>query len=95
MLLTLIRTRKTRYGYHAELIEKNHSAGDKPLASLHIPFSEMPLPLCYPVSVPKSGIALRGRHYRWKWKNAGEKHAVEEYLREQIYMREEIILDIC
>ena len=32
MLLTLIKTRETRYGVHAVLIETNHIFGDKHLA---------------------------------------------------------------
>ena len=37
MLLTLIKTRETRYGVHAVLIETNHIFGDKFLSEVYIP----------------------------------------------------------
>ena len=43
MLLTLIKTKETRYGVHAVLIETNHIFCDKHLADVYIPLDEMPL----------------------------------------------------
>ena len=94
MLLTLIKTRETRYGIHAVLIETNHIFGDKMLAELYIPQEEIPLELIYRVTVPRSGINLQGRPTHWLWPNRERRKTVESYLRIIQSSREEIRLDV-
>ena len=108
MLLTLIKTRETRYGVHAVLIETNHIFGDKKLAEVYMPLDEVPLDLIYRVSVPKSGIWLQGKRTRWLWprvrqrdcnKISGDpifssKEEVLTYLRSIQSTREEIRLEV-
>ena len=94
MLLTLIKTRETRYGVHAVLIETNHIFGDKKLAEVYIPLDEVPLELIYLVSVPKSGIWLQGKRTRWLWPNRVTRRAVEAYLQVIQSTREEIRLEV-
>ena len=56
MLLTLIKTKETRFGVHAILYETNHIWGDKQLAEVYIPLEEVPLELIFRVNISKSGI---------------------------------------
>ncbi|MBR2266098.1 MAG: hypothetical protein IJ882_05430 [Paludibacteraceae bacterium] len=77
MLLTLIKTRETRYGVHAVLTETNHIFGDKHLADVYIPIEEVPLDLIYRVSVPKSGIWLQGKRAQWLWPNRIKRKEVK------------------
>ena len=94
MLLTLIKTRTTRYGVHAVLIETNHIFGDKRLADLYIPLEEVPLDLIYRVSIPRSGIWLQGRRTHWLWPNRIKRKEVETYLQIIQSTREEIRLEV-
>lgn len=94
MLLTLIKTRETRYGVHAVLMETNHIFGDKRLAEVYIPLDEVPLELIYRVSIPRSGIWLQGRRTRWLWPNRERRRIVETYLRTIQTTREEIRLEV-
>ena len=94
MLLTLIKTRETRHGVHAVLIETNHIFGDKKLADVYIPLDEVPLELIYRVSVPKSGIWLQGKRTRWLWPNRLTRKTVEAYLQVIQSSREEIRLEV-
>ena len=94
MLLTLIKTRETRYGVHAVLIETNHIFGDKKLAEVYIPIEEVPLELIYRVSIPKSGIWLQGKRTRWLWPNRVTRRYVEKYLQIIQLTREEIRLEV-
>ena len=94
MLLTLIKTKETRYGVHAVLIETNHIFGDKHLADVYIPQDEVPLELIYRVSIPRSGIWLQGRRTRWLWPNRETRREVEAYLQVIQQSREEIRLEV-
>ena len=94
MLLTLIKTRETRYGIHAVLIETNHFFGDKTLSEVYVPIDEVPLELIYPVTVPRSGICLFGKPVHWLWPNRERRKTVEAYLRVIQSTREEIRLDV-
>ena len=94
MLLTLIKTRETRYGFHAVLIETNHVFGDKTLSEVYIPLDEMPLELIYQVTIPKSGICLQGHPTQWLWPNSARRKEVETYLRVIQSSREEIRMEI-
>lgn len=94
MLLTLIKTRETRYGVHAVLMETNHIFGDKRLAEVYIPLDEVPLELIYRVNIPRSGIWLQGRRTRWLWPNRERRRMVETYLRTIQTTREEIRLEV-
>ena len=94
MLLTLIKTRETRYGVHAVLIETNHIFGDKKLADVYLPLDEIPLELIYRVSVPRSGIWLQGQRTRWRWPDRVTRRAVETYLQVIQSTREEIRLEV-
>ena len=94
MLLTLIKTRETRYGVHAVLTETNHIFGDKHLADVYIPIEEVPLDLIYRVSVPKSGIWLQGKRAQWLWPNRIKRKEVETYLQVIQSTREEIRLEV-
>ena len=94
MLLTLIKTRETRFGVHAVLMETNHIFGDKKLAEVYIPIEEVPLNLIYLVSVPRSGIWLQGKRTRWLWPNRDTKRAVILYLQLTQQTREEIRLEV-
>ena len=94
MLLTLIKTRKTRYGVHAVLIETNHIFGDKKLAEVYIPLDEVPLELIYLVSVPRSGIWLQGHPTHWLWPNRLKRKEVETYLQVIQSTHEEIRLEV-
>ena len=94
MLLTLIKTRETRYGVHAVLIETNHIFGDKKLADVYLPLDEVPLELIYLVSVPKSGIWLQGKRTHWLWPNRVTRKIVEAYLQVVQSTREEIRLEV-
>jgi len=94
MLLTLIKTRETRYGVHAVLMETNHIFGDKRLAEVYIPLDEVPLELIYRVSIPRSGIWLQGRKTQWLWPNRERRRTVETYLRTIQTTREEIRLEV-
>ena len=94
MLLTLIKTRETRYGVHAVLIETNHIFGDKHLAEVYIPLEEVPLELIYLVSIPKSGIWLQGKRTHWLWPNRERRRHVEAYLQIIQSTREEIRLEV-
>jgi len=94
MLLTLIKTRETRYGVHAVLIETNHIFGDKKLADVYIPLDEVPLELIYLVSVPRSGIWLQGKRTRWLWPNRIKRKEVQAYLQVIQSTREEIRLEV-
>ena len=94
MLLTLIKTRTTRYGVHAILVETNHIFGDKHLADLYIPLDEVPLDLIYLVTVPRSGIWLQGRRTHWLWHNRIKRKEVEAYLQVIQSTREEIRLEV-
>ena len=94
MLLTLIKTRETRYGVHAVLIETNHIFGDKKLAEVYIPLDEVPLELIYRVSIPKSGIWLQGKRTQWLWPNRVTRKTVEAYLQVIQSTREEIRLEV-
>ena len=94
MLLTLIKTRETRYGVYAVLIETNHVFGDKYLADLYIPLDEMPQALIYRVSIPRSGMCLYGKHVPWLWPNREIRKLVEGYLRGIESSGEEIRLEI-
>ena len=94
MLLTLIKTRKTRFGVHAVLMETNHIFGDKQLAEVYIPLEEVPLNLIYRVSIPRSGIWLQGKRTRWLWPNRATRRAVVVYLQIIQSSREEIRLEV-
>ena len=94
MLLTLTKTRETRYGVHAVLTETNHIFGDKHLAEIYIPLDEMPLDLIYRVTIPKSGIWLQGKRTHWLWPNRQKRKEVEAYLQIIQSTREEIRLVI-
>ena len=94
MLLTLIKTRTTRYGVHAVLVETNHIFGDKHLADLYIPLEEVPLDFIYLVTVPRSGIWLQGRRTHWLWRNRIKRKEVEAYLQVIQSTREEIRLEV-
>ena len=94
MLLTLIKTRETRYGVHAVLMETNHIFGDKQLAEVYIPLEEVPLNLIYRVSIPRSGIWLQGKRTRWLWPNRATRRAVVVYLQIIQSTREEIRLEV-
>jgi len=94
MLLTLIKTRETRYGVHAVLVETNHIFGDKRLSEVYIPLDELPLELFYRVTIPKSGIWLQGRRTNWLWPNRKRRKSVEMYLQSIQSTREEIRLEV-
>ena len=94
MLLTLIKTRATRFGVHAVLMETNHIFGDKQLAEVYIPLEEVPLNLIYRVSIPRSGIWLQGKRTRWLWPNRATRRAVVVYLQIIQSSREEIRLEV-
>ena len=94
MLLTLIKQRETRYGFHAVLIETNHLFGDKFLSEVYIPQDEMPLELIYRLTVTKSGIHLFGKKINWLWPNRLRRKAVFSYLSAIQSSREEIRLDV-
>lgn len=94
MLLTLIKTKETRYGVHAVLIETNHIFGDKHLADVYIPLEEVPLELIYRVCIPKSGIWLQGKRTQWLWPNRETRRQVEAYLQVIQQSREEIRLEV-
>lgn len=94
MLLTLTKTRETRYGVHAVLTETNHIFGDKHLAEIYIPLDEMPLDLIYRVMIPKSGIWLQGKRTHWLWPNRQKRKEVEAYLQIIQSTREEIRLEV-
>ena len=94
MLLTLIKTRETRYGVHAVLVETNHIFEDKFLSDIYIPLEEVPLNLIYRVSIPKSGIWLQGRRTQWLWPNRIKRKEVEAYLQVIQSTREEIRLEV-
>ena len=94
MLLTLIKTRETRYGIHAVLIETNHIFGDKTLSDVYIPIEDEPLELIYSVTIPKSGIWLQGRRTHWLWPNSNRRKQVEAYLQVVQSTREEIRLEV-
>ena len=94
MLLTLIKTRETRYGIHAVLIETNHIFGDKTLSDVYIPIEDEPLELIYSVTIPKSGIWLQGRRTHWLWPNRNRQKQVEAYLQVVQSTREEIRLEV-
>ena len=94
MLLTLIKMRQTRFGIHAQLIEKNQLWGNRILAELFFHADEFPLELCYPVTIPRSGICLRGKTLQCKWPNATLRKDVFAYLRTIQTTREEIIIDV-
>ena len=94
MLLTLIKTRTTRYGVHAALIETNHIFGDKFLSDIYIPLDEVPLDLIYLVSIPRSGIWLQGKRTQWLWPNRKTRKEVEAYLQVIQSTREEIRLEV-
>ena len=94
MLLTLLKTKETRYGVHAVLIETNHIWGDKHLAHVYIPLEEVPLELIYRISIPRSGIWLQGKKIRWLWPNRETRKQVETYLQVIQSTREEIRLEV-
>ena len=94
MLLTLIKTKETRYGVHAVLMETNHIFGDKQLAEVYIPIEEIPLDLIYRVNIPRSGIWLQGKKTQWLWPNRETRRAVEVYLQTIEKNREEIRLEV-
>ena len=94
MLLTLIKTKETRFGIHAVLVETNHIFGDKHLANIYIPLDEVPLELIYHVTIPHSGIWLQGKRTRWLWQNRETRREVEAYLRVIQKSREEIRLEV-
>lgn len=94
MLLTLIKKRKTRYGWQALLIETNHLTGDKLLAQVHIWFEDWPLPLFYPIHITRSGIYIRWRQLRCTWKTKEIKRTTEAYLQGIQKSREEIFLEV-
>ena len=94
MLLTLIKTRETRYGVHAVLIETNHVFGDKQLSEVYIPINELPLELIFRVTIPRSGICLQGRRTHWLWPNRKRRKEVESYLQVIQSTREEIRLEV-
>ena len=94
MLLTLTKTRETRYGVHAVLTETNHIFGDKRLSEVYIPLDENPPELIFRVSVPRSGLWLNGRRMRWLWPNRKRRKEVEAYLQTVQSTREEIRLEV-
>lgn len=94
MLLTLIKTRETRYGVHAVLFETNHLSGDKRLSDLYLPLDEVPAELIYLVTVPRSGICLQSRRTHWLWQNRKRRKHVEHYLRRIQSSHEEIRLEV-
>ena len=94
MLLTLIKTRETRYGVHAVLVETNHICGDKHLADVYIPLEEVQLELIYRVSITRSGIWLQGKKARWLWPNRERHREVEAYLQVIQQSHEEIRLEV-
>ena len=94
MLLTLIKTKETRYGVHAVLMETNHIFGDKQLAEVYIPIEEIPLDLIYRVNIPQSGIWLQGKKTQWLWPNRETRRTVEVYLQTIEKSREEIRLEV-
>lgn len=94
MLLTLIKTKETRYGVHAVLIETNHIFGDKKLAEVYLPLDEVPLELIYRVTIPHSGIWLQGKRTQWLWPNRQTRREVEAYLQVIQSTREEIRLEV-
>lgn len=94
MLLTLIKTKETRFGVHAVLIETNHIFGDKQLAEVYIPLDEMSKELFYPVTVPHSGIWLQGKRTRWFWPDREKRKQVEIYLQRIQASHEEIRLEV-
>ena len=94
MLLTLTKTRSTRYGWCCELTEVNHLTGNRKLAEVHIRKEDWPLELIYPLHITHSGIYIRREIACWKWKCKGTKKNVEWYLSEVQKIREEIYLDV-
>ena len=94
MLLTLIKTKETRYGVHAVLMETNHIVGDKQLAEVYIPIEERPLDLIYRVNIPRSGIWLQRKKTQWLWPNRETRRTVEVYLQAIEKSREEIRLEV-
>ena len=94
MLLTLIKTRTTRYGVHAVLVETNHIFGDKFLSDIYIPIEEVPLDLIYLLSIPRSGIWLQGHPTHWLWPSRIKRKEVETYLQVIQSTREEIRLEV-
>ena len=94
MLLTLIKRRKTRFGYQAELIETNHVFGNKSLARLFLCYGSVPLELIYPVSITRSGIYLRNQKADWWWPDPLLEQQVNDYLRTIQAGGEEIYLEI-
>ena len=94
MLLTLIKTRQTRYGIHAVLIETNHIFGDKFLSELYIQQEEDILNLIYRLDITRSGLWIQGKHIDWLWPNRLKKRQVFTYLRTIQKSREEIRIDI-
>ena len=94
MLLILIKRRQTRYFWHVELIEKNHLSGDKSLAMLKLKTEDMPLELFYLVSIPRSGIHLRGKSLVCRWESAKIRRKVLHYLRTIRHRGEEIYLEV-
>ena len=95
MLLTLIKTHRTRYGWCADLIEVNHLTGNRFLAKVHVADDEFPLELIYPLHITKSGIYIRRQRIEWYWRNKDDYHKVEAYLLEVQKIREEIYLDVA
>ena len=94
MLLTLIKTRQTRYGIHAVLIETNHIFGDKILSELYIPQDEDVLNLIFRLTITHSGLWIQGKHIDWLWPNRQKKRQVYSYLRSIQKTREEIRIDV-
>ena len=94
MLLTLIKTKETRFGVHAILYETNHIWGDKQLAEVYIPLEEVPLELIFRVNISKSGIWLQGHKTQWLWPNREVRKRVEAYLQVIQLRREEVRMEV-
>ena len=95
MLLTLIKTHRTRYGWCADLIEVNHLTGNRLLAQVHLEYDEWPLELIYPIHLTQSGIYIRRQRICWHWRNKNDRENVEAYLLYVQQIREEIYLDVA
>lgn len=94
MLLTLKKTRETRYGFHCQLEITNHIFGNRRLSDVFVPRDEMPLELIYPVSIAPSGIWLRNQLTQWIWPSRRKRRRVLYKLRMVQSSHEEIRLEI-
>jgi len=94
MLLILIKKRTSRFGFFAELIEKNHLTGDRFLAEVLIRKGDWPLELFYPLTVTRSGIHIRDKTLNCWWPDTTIEQQILNYLCTIQKTGEEIILDV-